>query len=123
MEDKELDQLLAAILNTPVEPTDEVIQRTRSRIVKKKGLEISIALSIFFNALAFFGFIYYMIFTLHPWVVKVLLYTVFSGLSNLIILFLYLNREKLTVYCSQHGFIESKYLNAKEAYHENEYII
>lgn len=95
MKSDKLDMVLNEIFSEPVYPSEELVKATKLVLKRQGVLRYVIALSMAFNIIATFIFIYFMLFDLHNILEKIILFIIVSIVQNGIILVVYLYKEDI----------------------------
>ena len=90
-----MDQLLQDAYNVEIVPSKHLVARTKNRIKSHRGLSCLIGLSTILNTSTMLAIIAFILFSDYNIIVKMSVFMALSTVSNLIILIIYLSRDKI----------------------------
>jgi hypothetical protein len=98
MKKNELEQLLEKICQEQIEPPEHLVVCTRQRLKRSRFLNVVIFISLFFNVLVTVSVAAVIFLPGLAWTDKILWHFVSTSFFNGLIVFISLNREKVTAF-------------------------
>jgi tellurite resistance protein TehA-like permease len=98
MKENEIEQLLEKICREQIEPPEHLVAYTKQKLKRSRFLNVVIFISLFFNTLVTVSAAVVIFLPGLTWVDKILWYFGTTAFFNGLIVFILLNREKVTAF-------------------------
>ena len=95
MKDLELEKLMQEAGKEVIIPSDELISKTKNKLHRNYLLDITLVISIIMNTFWIIPIVWLLISPDISFIVKVVIYSVFSLISSSVILFMLFTKEKM----------------------------